>query len=356
MKLRCGVSGLRRGREFIQVLSALEDCEVVAACDPNPATFEGLSGIKTCTDYDEFVGQKLDVVAVISPGPAHTEQSLKALEGGSHVLCETPCVYSLDEARSIVRLVRKTGLKYMLAEQYIWMGWCAALRRMVEEGKFGEFVYAEGDYTHDCRDLMLVDGGRYIPYAEWDKHPNAQKTWRATDLPPLKYSSHTLGPLLHLMGDRTVSAYGLCVAGKTAPKLAPIDLESGLFETARGAVIRLTNGFSVAHPYALYYNLVGTRGSARILSAGGMTAKWYSELASKSSGWQELTSDMMARPDGRGDVEVMVEEFIESVRRDTKPPLDVYESLDMVLPGILAHESAQQGGRKLEVPDLRLER
>ncbi len=59
------------------------------------------------------------------------------------------------------------------------------------------------------------------------------------------------------------------------------------------------------------------------------------------------------RPDGRSDLEVMVEEFAESVRKDTKPPIDLYESLDMTLPGIIAHQSGLKGGVKLEVPNSR---
>ena len=46
-------------------------------------------------------------------------------------------------------------------------------------------AYAEGDYTHDCRDIMLADENGFVPYAARDEHPQAQKTWRATHLPPL---------------------------------------------------------------------------------------------------------------------------------------------------------------------------
>jgi len=353
MKLRCGVTGLRRGKLFVELLSKVEGCEVVAVHDPYAPAFEDLSGVETYTDYDKFIAHGLDVVAVISPAPYHAEQALKALEQGVHVLSETPCTYDVDQARKLVALVKKTGLKYMLAEQCPWMGWAVALKALAEEGKFGDIIYAEGDYTHDCRGLMLVDGGQYIPYAEWSKHPDAKKTWRATNLPPLKYCSHTLGPLLVMMEDRASSVFALSTGGKTAPDLADVDLETALLETEKGAVIRLTNGFTVAHPYWLSCKLVGTRGSAVVQNAAGMTALYYSEAEPNGESWKELTPEMLQRPDGRGEVEVMVEEFIQSVRNDTKPPLDVYDSLEMTLPGTLAHESALKGGVKIEIPDVR---
>ena len=342
-----------RGKLFVETLSRMEGCEVVAVCDPNPATFDGLSGPTAHTSYEHFLDEELDIVAVISPGPAHAEQSLQALERGAHVLCETPCVYSLDEARSVVAAVEKTGLKYMLAENYIWRGSFVRIQEMAEAGKFGEVVYAEGDYTHDCRGLMLADEDGFVPYAERHRHPNAKKTWRATHLPPIQYCSHTLGPILRLLDDRVVSAFGLSICGRAAPDLAPTDLESALFETGGGAVIRLTNGFTVAHPCSHYFNFVGTRGSAKMLSAGGVALKWWTEVEEELSGWQDLPTPLVERSDGRDDVAVMVEEFVESVRSDTKPPIDVYESMDMTVPGIIAHQSGLKGGVKMDVPDLR---
>jgi len=353
MKLRCGVAGLGRGKAFIKAFANIEECEVVAVCDPNPATHEGLSGLKTYREYEQFLDESLDIVAIISPGPVHAKQSLAALERNINVICETPCVYSIEEAQAVVKAVEKTGLKYMLAENYIWMGWFTALQEMAAEGKFGEILYAEGDYTHDCRDIMLADEGGFVPYAERDQHPHAHKTWRATDLPPIQYCSHTLGPILRLMDDRVISAYGLSIRGKAGPDLAPTDLESALFETEKGAVIRLTNGFTVAHPAAFYYNFVGTRGSAKFFRAGGTTAKYWTELGGKPGRWEELSVEFAKRRDGRSDLEVMLGEFVESVRGDTKPPIDIYESMDMTIPGIIAHQSGLQGGVKLEVPNLR---
>jgi len=353
-KLRVGVAGLGRGRRFVDLFSQSDGCEVVAVCDPAERTLEPYGQLAAHTDFDEFVGEELDVVAVITPGPLHAEQSIKAMTAGAHVLCETPCVYSVAEAEAVVDCVRRTGKTFMLAEDYIWQGWVVNLKDRAEEGLLGEIVYAEGDYTHDCRDLMLATEEGFVPYAERDRHPNARKTWRATDLPPLLYTSHTLGPLLHLMDDRVVSAVGLSTGCRTAPDLGTTDLEAGLFETEKGSIIRLTNGFSLAHPMATYYGLCGTRGSVKMQRAHEATFIWYSEEARPAmSGWQRAPEEWQARPDGENPVAAMVREFVESVVGDAAPPIDVYRSLDFVLPGITAHESAQRGGEKMAVVDLR---
>ena len=353
MKLRCGVVGMGRGKLFAKFLAENEHCELVAVCDTSAAAIADFVNIERHTDYTRFLEEKLDVVAVISPGPVHAEQSIAALNRGANVLCETPCVYSVQEARNVTKAVGATGKSYMLAENYIWQGWCEALYAMGSEGKFGDIVYAEGDYTHDLRDIMLYDEKGKVPYAESEGRQGLKRTWRATDLPPIIYCSHTLGPLLHLMDDRITSAYGLAVTNRGMPGFVETDLETGLFETAKGAIIRLTNGFTPAHPFSLFYSIAGTKGSGKVLNAGGQSGKWWSDLVEGIQGWQDMPSESLARADGKDDTAVMVDAFIQSIVDGIDPPLDLHASLDMTLPGIVAHQSGIEGGKKMDVPDSR---
>jgi predicted dehydrogenase len=353
-ELRCGVVGLRRGRLFAETFDALPGCRTVAVCDTDPAALERFGRPAGHADYDAFLGEGLDVVAVATPGPVHAEQSVRALRAGAHVLCETPCVYSLDEARAVLAAAADTGRRFMLAEDYLWAGWVEALKARIDAGLLGQIVYAEGDYTHDCRDLMLADAGGFVPYAGRAARPDARKTWRATHLPPILYCSHTLGPLLHLMDDRAVSAVGLAAAVSAAPDLGTIGAQAALLETAGGAVIRLTNGFSVACPMTFYYNLAGTAGSVRVVYDGTLRVRWYSERGDPATrGWEDFPGDVSVRRDGQAPVAAMVREFVESIVEDRPAPLDAVRSMEFVLPGVVAHESARRGGAKLEVPDLR---
>ena len=151
-----------------------------------------------------------------------------------------------------------------------------------------------------------------------------------------------------------MSAIGLGTGCRTAPDLGTTDLEVGLFETEKGGLIRLTNGFSLAHPMATHYSLCGTKGSVKMQAAHGRTFIWYSEAAEPAmSGWQPAPEEWLRRPDGEDHLAVMVREFVHSIANGTPPPIDVYRSLDFVLPGIAAHQSAQRGGEKMAAADLR---
>ena len=45
--------------------------------------------------------------------------------------------------------------------------------------------------------------------------------------------------------------------------------------------------------------------------------------------------------------------FVEAIRQDKTPPMDVYRAVETAAPAILAVESAKKGGVMLEVPDFR---
>jgi len=49
----------------------------------------------------------------------------------------------------------------------------------------------------------------------------------------------------------------------------------------------------------------------------------------------------------------MVTDFLEAIREDRNPPIDIDFAMDMTLPGICAHLSAEQGGQPVPVPNSR---
>ena len=79
-KLRCGVAGLGRGKLFVSIFESLPLCEVTAVCDTNADVLSAYSRFSTHTDFQSFVQEDLDLVAVVTPGPDHAVQSVEALK------------------------------------------------------------------------------------------------------------------------------------------------------------------------------------------------------------------------------------------------------------------------------------
>ena len=48
----------------------------------------------------------------------------------------------------------------------------------------------------------------------------------------------------------------------------------------------------------------------------------------------------------------MLLDFVKCIVEDTKPPIDVELGIAMALPGIIASESAKQGGVLMEIPEV----
>ncbi|MBD3293080.1 MAG: hypothetical protein GF393_09160, partial [Armatimonadia bacterium] len=180
MSLRCAVAGLNRGATFVQKLQANPECEVVAVCDPRPEKLAEHTDADGYEDFDAMLeGASPDLVAIITPGPLHAPQSIAAMQAGAHVLVETPNVYSAEEAREVVETAREHDLRYMLAEDYIYMGWCGRLAEKIAEGVLGEIIGGMAEYTHDCRPVRPLS----------DATAEHTQSWRFTDLPPLTYAS-----------------------------------------------------------------------------------------------------------------------------------------------------------------------
>ena len=108
-RLRVGVAGLGRGRMFVDLFNDIDECEVVAVCDPLEKALQGYGSIAAHRSYEQFLETGLDIVAVITPGPLHAGQAIEAMQAGAHVLCETPCVYSVPEARAVVQACEASG-------------------------------------------------------------------------------------------------------------------------------------------------------------------------------------------------------------------------------------------------------
>ncbi|MBU0609937.1 MAG: gfo/Idh/MocA family oxidoreductase, partial [Armatimonadetes bacterium] len=57
------------------------------------------------------------------------------------------------------------------------------------------------------------------------------------------------------------------------------------------------------------------------------------------------------RAGGHGTAEYeLVQDFLGALQAGRKPPLDESRAMDLTVPGLIAHQSAQNGGNWLEVP------
>ena len=89
--------------------------------------------------YDELVNDaEIDAIYNPLPNDLHVEWTTKAAENGKHVLCEKPLAMSADEARKLIEIRDKTGVKiqeaFMVRSHPQWL----AVRDLIAANRIGK--------------------------------------------------------------------------------------------------------------------------------------------------------------------------------------------------------------------------
>jgi predicted dehydrogenase len=103
--------------------------------------FASKYGVKAYTDVTEMVGkEKLDIVIVCTPHPAHKEPTIEALNAGANVLIEKPFASSLEDCDAMLDTAKKTGKQIAIISQRRFYAPCLRLKNAIESGKIGKPV------------------------------------------------------------------------------------------------------------------------------------------------------------------------------------------------------------------------
>ena len=359
-KIKVGVVGIHRGGAYVRVFHNSERSEITAICDLDEnhlaASREeiGLRDDQCFTDYDAFLESDIDVVVVGTPIPFHEEQIIKALEAGKHVFSEVTIAHTVEGCFNVYEAVKKArekGLKFMLAENYVYLDFIQEWKKYVDAGRIGKIHYAEAEYVHDIRHLLL------------DKS-SGETFWR-TYRPPIHYCTHCLGPLLYLMdGDYITKATAWGKDNKILPDLWPstIDMQVALFETKEGRTIKiLRSQVTPRKNHIVTYNVYGTKGSLETgRTAGYDTVGWrYFEGSDRriipmNCNGTKLDAPLIAKQastHGTADW-YGPQHFLDCIEFDREPLLNIERGMEMTLPGLIAHEAAVRGHVWLDVPHL----
>jgi hypothetical protein len=206
-ELRLAVVGAARGGCFTRNAVAVGGTRLAAVCDLREEALAPWRADRSVLVFDDYAAllrdDRVDAVVLATPAHLHAGQALAALAAGKHVLSEVPAAYTLDECAALVAAVDRSGLTYMLAENYCFRRDCLMVEEMVRRGVFGDLVAAEGHYLHDCRDLYFDAQGGLTWRGEFGRERSGNT-----------YPTHSLGPVGRWLdasgGDRfaRLSAWG----------------------------------------------------------------------------------------------------------------------------------------------------
>jgi predicted dehydrogenase len=311
---------------------------VAAVTDLIPARCAELAKVcrcdKTYPSLEKMVeDDRLEAVFVATDAPNHARHCMAALKHGKHVACAVPAVFgSLEEAHQLYQTVKAGTRKYMMFETSAFHAECHAMRQIYRAGGFGKLVYSEGEYFHWC--------SQPIP---------SFREWRV-GLPPQWYPTHS-------------NAYYVCVTGGSftevtclaMPSLVPhlrpennryknpFGTEVALMRTSEGGMARMTVSWDTPGPEEEAGRVRGQRGS--------MVGTHYSGLEQNLPDLECPPLPPGVAPGGHGGSHGhLMNQFVTAILEDRPPPVDIAMALNMTVAGIVAHQSATQGGQTLKIP------
>ncbi|MFH1719684.1 MAG: Gfo/Idh/MocA family oxidoreductase [Planctomycetota bacterium] len=354
-KVRVGVVGGGFGASFQWHLHP--NCVVHAVSDLRADRRDHLMKVYKCgRSYESLekliLDKDIDAVAVFTGVPDHARHCTAVMNTGKHVMCAVAACMSLEEAEQLRAVKERTGVKYMMAETSYYRQYTIAARDLYNQGAFGELFYSEVEYYHP------VDEAFRKQYWSYD----GKRTWRY-GYPPMHYPTHSTGFLIGVTKERLteVSCLGLLApqgmdgygVGKNQYD-NPFNTGVALMKTDRGHICRCikAGAGTNAGERAQWF---GTDMSFFMPSyVSGQPFRMHGPQAPK---WTELPDYMQRLPQsmrvktGHGDSHTfLTHEFIAAIVEDREPAIDIYESLAMTVPGIIAHQSALKGGEQLKVP------
>ncbi len=358
-KIRIGVIGVGRGESMMAYCEAAGNAELVAVCDKWE---EGLARCKkkhpqvTCyTSYDEFLTHDMDAVVLANYAHQHAPFAIKAMKAGKHVFSEVLPTQTLKEAVELVEAVEETGMVYAYGENYCYLPAPMEMRRLYQAGKLGEFEYGEGEYVHNTESIWPS-----ITYGEEDH-------WRNI-LHATFYCTHSFGPIRHITGLRPISVVGFegvqnerrlrvgCKGGQYGVEM--VTLENGaIVKSIHGPLYKNNVWYSV-------YGSLGRAESAREGTDGGGLNKVFLDVDEFSGQYADRPIQAYEPVDphaelsasfghGGSDFHCMYN-FVQKLLGDeSADTIDVYEALDMSLPGLFAYRSILAGNAPMAIPNLR---
>lgn len=390
MSIRVGICGVGSfSRHFIPLFKAHPQVEQVVLCDLDADKLESRCAefeiADRCASLDELCTLDLDAIAIITQHHLHGPQAVQALQAGKHVYSAVPAAITQEEMSSLIRTVGASGRIYMIGETSYYYPCTLYCRSRYQHGDFGRVVYGEAEYYHD-----YVHG--MYDVAQW-RHG---KDWeRYFGMPPMFYPTHSTSMIVSVTGAHVTHVCGMGFVDRHPDNLYarednvwknPFSNETMLCQMSDGSMARISEFRRIGHPGTVGMSLYGTeasyeeqvgsqmwvtkdRSTCEDLTAqlrcddvpAGSVSGNMAKVTSADGTHRSVSSvhpvhllprEYVGLGNGHnGSHQFLVHDFVSACVTGQTPPNDVWAAARYLLPGLVAHESALQGGMLMEVPD-----
>jgi len=325
-----------------------------------------------------------DAVIISTPWEWHKPMIVGSLQSGvKYVGTEVVLGITLQDHWDVVKAAEQYKGQVMMLENVCYRRDVMAVLHMVRQGLFGELIHLQGGYQHDLRGVKFNDGKTpYDSGAEFGEKGYSEARWRtqhSVDRNGDLYPTHGIGPVAMMIdinrGNRFTKLssfaskarglhdYVVKKGGSDHPN-AKVQFKLGDVVTtqigcANGETILLQHDTNLPRPYSLGFRVQGTKGLWMDLNKSihieGISKPHQWEAAKEWLDkydhplWKKYGNDAQGAGHGGMDFFV-VHAFIESVKRQTVTPQDVYDAAAWSAITPLSEISVAEG-KTVDFPD-----
>jgi len=387
-----------RGQNHLDNALRRADVEVVAICDVDDNMLNMASGVvkksgKTMPAIfkgDPYAYRKLlalkniDGVIIATPWEWHCPMIIDSLQAGiKYVGTEVILGITMDDHWKVVHEAEKQQAHVSMLENVCYRRDVMAVLNMVRKGIFGELIHLQGGYQHDLRNIKFNNGSSAVG-AEFGDKGFSEAKWRTNhsvhrngDL----YPTHGIGPVAMMLdinrGNRFLSLssfstksrglheYIVSKGGENHPnakvKFKLGDIVTTHIKCANEETILLEHDTNLPRPYSLGFRVQGTKGlwmdvNSSIYIEGQSPAPHQWEPAKTWldkhdhplwARWSKETENA-----GHGGMDFFVlHGFVEAIKKQVSPPLDVYDAAAWSAITPLSEKSIELGNQTVDFPD-----
>lgn len=361
-----------------------EGIEVVAVCDlledrVNEAVKAILeSGAEkpfAAIDYKEVLSLKeLDAVYIAVSWEAHVELAVAAMKAGKYVGLEVGGAYSLDDCYKLIHTYEETGTEFMFMENCCYGKRELMMLNMVHQGFFGDVVHCNGAYCHDLRKEVITG-------LENRHYRLRNYIYRNCE----NYPTHEIGPIAKILdinngnrfltlssfasSSRGLHSYAVKTKGEEHPlskiNFAQSDVVTTVIQCAGGQTVRITLETGLPRAYSRGLEVHGTKAvylednDSLFVDGNEEHEKneWiWKPMWGNAENYEEQYNHPLWKNGVAADVHggmdhVMMEAFLNAVKTNSHPPIDVYDAATYMAICVLSEESIAKGGAPVAFPD-----
>lgn len=374
---------------LFQMHPAVEQVRVCDLIEDRAKAYSERFNVEIIKSFDDAIADDtVNAVAIFTQRHTHGSLVVKALDAGKDVYSAVPMAINVEDCKNIIDAVKRTGRIYMMGETCVYYPSSMYCAEAYKRGDFGNFVYGESQYFHDLCHF----------------HDDFVNDRPASAVPPFFYPTHSTAMILNATDTYAlkVSAMGYVDKEENTPYAVgenPWDNvfsnEFCLMQLSNGGVARVSECRRIGYkaPSSFVSGFYGTKASYQFNNAqhlvtrltkegvdvedvsdyvnpAEMTANknnedYKQEVANHTYQWnnfapiqykerERLPEDYKQHPEINGHMashQLMIDDFCTAVSEGKMPYVNAWRAARFTIPGLIAHESAKQGGVLMDIPD-----